>query len=40
MEHIRWQAERGCAFWQREPGADFDANGASQSLRFNANDSR
>jgi len=20
---LRSQAERGCAFWQREPGADF-----------------
>jgi len=26
MEHIRWQADRGCKFWQREPGADFDAD--------------
>jgi hypothetical protein len=21
-EHVRSQAERGCAFWEREPGAD------------------
>jgi hypothetical protein len=21
-EHVRSQAERGCAFWKREPGAD------------------
>ena len=21
-EHVRSQADRGCAFWQREPGAD------------------
>ena len=21
-EHVRSQAERGCAFWQREPGSD------------------
>jgi hypothetical protein len=27
-------------FWQREPGADVDADGASQSLRSDANDSR
>jgi hypothetical protein len=25
-EHVRSQASRGCAFWQREPGADFDAD--------------
>jgi len=23
-EHVRSQASRGCAFWQREPGADFE----------------
>jgi hypothetical protein len=23
-EHVRSQAERGCAFWEREPGADDD----------------
>jgi len=23
-EHVRAQASNGCAFWQREPGADFD----------------
>jgi hypothetical protein len=23
-EHVRSQAERGCAFWEREPGADED----------------
>ncbi len=22
--HVRSQAERGCAFWEREPGADDD----------------
>jgi len=22
--HVRSQAERGCAFWEREPGADYD----------------
>jgi hypothetical protein len=22
--HVRSRAERGCAFWQREPGADDD----------------
>jgi hypothetical protein len=22
--HVRSQAERGCAFWEREPGADED----------------
>jgi len=21
-EHVRSQAERGCAFWEREPGSD------------------
>jgi hypothetical protein len=21
-EHVRSQAERGCSFWEREPGAD------------------
>lgn len=21
-EHVRSQADRGCPFWQREPGAD------------------
>jgi hypothetical protein len=25
-EHVRSQAECGCAFWQREPGADFDTD--------------
>jgi len=24
-EHVRSQAERGCAFWEREPGADLNA---------------
>ena len=24
-EHVRSQAERGCAFWEREPGADDEA---------------
>ena len=23
-EHVRSQAERGCAFWEREAGADFE----------------
>jgi len=23
-EHVRSQAHNGCAFWQREPGADFE----------------
>ncbi len=26
-EHVRSQAERGCAFWMREPGADHVGEG-------------
>jgi len=26
-EHVRSQAERGCAFWERDPGADDDPVG-------------
>src|SRR5215831_16855184 len=25
-EHVRSQARNGCAFWQREPGADFETD--------------
>ena len=23
-EHVRSQAERGCSFWEREPGAEYE----------------
>jgi hypothetical protein len=34
-EHVRSQADRGCAFWEREPGAD-DVLAVESSDQINA----